>query len=79
MFPDVQNIQNFNPSNPAQIVAAVIFYSFLAISVFFSLSAIYSLVKYSKSRFFGFVISGVYIFIYLSLISAGIAILGSIK
>ena len=77
--PQSLGLQTFNPTNYGQLAAGAIFYILVLISLFFSLITIYSLIKYGKSRGLGFVVSVIYLIIYLALISSGTTILTNIK
>lgn len=73
------NLSNYNPTNIIQAGTGLVYYLLIAASAVFSISTIYSLVKYSKSRGLAFVVSIFYLIVYFSLVTQGIAILGSIK
>ena len=72
-------LPSFNPSSIAQAGTGLVFYLLVAASLVFSISTIYSLIKYSKSRGLGFGISVVYLIVYISLVAQGIGLLNSIK
>jgi|GEM_PF-3115208 len=74
----MNGLSTFDPTGLAQGGIGFLFYLLAAGSLIFSISTIYSLIKYSNSRGLGFVVSLVYLMVYLALVSQGISIYNSL-
>ncbi len=75
----MDQLQTFNPTNYAQLVAGIIYYLLVIVATFFSISSIYVLIRHGESKSLGFIVSVVYMIIYLSLVAQGTHVLGLIK
>lgn len=67
------------PPNIAFIVSSAIYYLFIAVTAFISISTVYILTKYSKSRNVAITVSLIFAIIFLALLSNGISILNKIS
>jgi len=69
----------FDPSHLVGAATAILYYLFLAGTLFFGISTVYTLIKYARSRSMGFVVSIIYLIIYFELINQGLIILNTLK
>jgi len=75
----MDQFQNFNPTSVIPAVVGLIYYVLAAGAAFFSLSTMYSLIKYSKSRGLAFGVSLAYLVVWGALFKAGVDILMTLK
>jgi hypothetical protein len=69
----------YQPSNLGESIVALIFYLIMAAFVIYSLIAIYSLLKYGRSKMLGLTVVILYLIISLSLYLAALGNLEKIK
>jgi len=68
----------YQPNNLAQTIVALIFYLLMAGFVMYSLIAIYSLLRFAKSKILALVISILYLIVSASLYASAVSNLGKI-
>ncbi len=75
----MQNFENFNPANTAQLISGIIFFIALVIATVFGFATVYVLIKNGRSKIFSAIASLLYMLFFVALAAQGVHLLNQIK